>query len=89
MVSRNGCLGYSSLRGRHLKEKEKGVIQTAELTSSSMLLSYMITSTLYMMNSEGKHIYFLKMSLTKGSLTDFNCNLRQTRKTFVAVVAAG
>ena len=54
-----------------------------------MFLSYMITSTLYMMNSEGKHIYFLKMSLTKGSLTDFNCNLRQTRKTFVAVVAAG
>ena len=59
MVSRNGCL-----RGRRLKEKGKGVIQTAELTSSSMLLSYMITPTLYnMMNSEGKYIYFLKMSL--------------------------
>ena len=50
--------------GRRLEEKGKGVIQTAELTSSSMLLSYMITPTLYnMMNSEGKHIYFLKMSL--------------------------
>ena len=60
VVSRNGCLGYSSLRGRRLKEKGKGVIQTAELTSSSMLL---ITSSLHMMNSKGKHIYFLKMSL--------------------------